>query len=77
MVKSPSMKVLFTCGYYDFATPYFDTEFTVAHLALPEDLRGNVDITYYEAGHMMYIRRADHDKLKQDLADFMQRALQQ
>ena len=77
MVKSPSMKVLFTCGYYDFATPYFDTEFTVAHLALPEDLRDNVEITYYEAGHMMYIRRADHDKLKQDLADFMQRALQQ
>jgi carboxypeptidase C (cathepsin A) len=77
MVKNPSMKVLFTCGYYDFATPYFDTEFTVAHLALPEELRENVRITYYEAGHMMYIRRADHDKLKRDIAELMRDALQQ
>ena len=76
MVKNPSMKVLFTCGYYDFATPYFDTEFTVAHLALPEDLRDNVEITYYEAGHMMYIRRADHDKLRADITSFMEEALQ-
>ncbi len=76
MVKNPSMKILFTCGYYDFATPYFDTEFTVAHLALPEDLRDNIEITYYEAGHMMYIRRADHDKLKADIKSFMEGALE-
>jgi carboxypeptidase C (cathepsin A) len=77
MVKNPTMKVLFTCGYYDFATPYFDTEFTVAHLALPEELRDNVEIAYYEAGHMMYIRRVDHDKFRRDIAEFIQGALQQ
>jgi hypothetical protein len=29
---------------------------------------------YYEAGHMMYIRKADREKLKADLAAFLRAA---
>jgi carboxypeptidase C (cathepsin A) len=75
MVRNHDLHVLFTSGYYDFATPYFDTDYTVDHLGLPEELRGNVSITYYEAGHMMYIRKADHEKFKKDVARFMERAM--
>ena len=32
MTSNPGLKVLFTSGYYDLATPYFDTPFSVAHL---------------------------------------------
>jgi carboxypeptidase C (cathepsin A) len=28
-------------------------------------------LTTYEAGHMMYIRRADHQKLKKEIAEFI------
>ncbi|HEX6861819.1 MAG TPA: peptidase S10 [Thermoanaerobaculia bacterium] len=75
MNKNPDLKVLFTCGYYDLATPYFDSVFTADHLGLPESLRGNVRLTYYESGHMMYIREADHAKLKKDIAAFLKEAV--
>ena len=74
MTRNADLKVLFTSGYYDLATPYFDTPFSVAHLGLPEELRGNVSIAYYEAGHMMYIREVDHAKFKKDVADFIRLA---
>lgn len=76
MTRNPSLKVLLTSGYYDFATPYFDSEYTVAHLGLPEELRDNVEITYYEAGHMMYIRKVDHEKFRDDLAAFIAEAVE-
>ncbi len=74
MIKNPDLKVLVASGYYDLATPYFDADYTVAHLGLPEHLRGNVETQYYESGHMMYIRQVDHKKFKKDVADFIRRA---
>lgn len=71
MVRNPDLKVLITASYYDLATPYFDAIYTVDHLGLPPELRKNVSITTYEAGHMMYIRAADHRKLKQDIVTFL------
>lgn len=55
MHKNPFMKVLICNGYYDLATPYFATEYTLDHMFLDPDLRKNITMTYYEAGHMMYI----------------------
>lgn len=75
MVRNPDLKVLLTAGYYDLATPYFDSFLTVDHLGLPPELRGNVRITTYEAGHMMYIRAADHRKLKQDIVELLQESI--
>lgn len=75
MTRNPALKILFTSGYYDLATPYFDTPFSVAQMGLPKQLRGNVTIAYFEAGHMMYIRKADHVKFKKDVADFIRGAL--
>jgi carboxypeptidase C (cathepsin A) len=48
MTRNPALKVLFTSGYYDLATPYFDTPFSVSQLGLPKPLRGNATIAYYE-----------------------------
>jgi carboxypeptidase C (cathepsin A) len=75
MVRNPDLKVLITAGYYDLATPYFDAFYTVDHLGLPPELRDHVRITTYEAGHMMYIRAADHRKLKQDILDLLRDAM--
>jgi carboxypeptidase C (cathepsin A) len=75
MMKNPSLRVLMTSGYYDMATPFFDGTYTIAHMGLPESERGRMRQTFYEAGHMMYIRAADHAKLHRDIADFFKSAL--
>lgn len=55
MRANPHLRVYIASGYYDGATPYLGTEHTVAHLAIPDELRGNIEVEYFEAGHMMYV----------------------
>jgi carboxypeptidase C (cathepsin A) len=69
--KNPHMRILIASGYYDLATPYFATEFTVAHLGLDPTLRKNIETRYYEAGHMMYVHEGCLSQLAQDLAGFI------
>ncbi|UTA48084.1 peptidase S10 [Simiduia sp. 21SJ11W-1] len=71
MLRNPDMRVFVANGYYDLATPFFATEFNFAHMNLPEALKKNVTMTYYESGHMMYIRKHDLKKLKADLDKFI------
>lgn len=73
IVKNPSLKVLVANGYYDMATPYFATEYTFNHIFLPDNLRSNVSMTYYQGGHMMYTVKSEMEKLKADVAAFYQR----
>ena len=75
MTRNPRLRVLVTSGYYDLATPYYDAFYTADHLGLPPALKGNMSIELYEAGHMMYIRKADHRKLKEDMAKFIRGAM--
>jgi carboxypeptidase C (cathepsin A) len=49
------MRVHVACGYHDAATPYFAAQHSFAHLAIPPELAGNIEFSYYEAGHMMYV----------------------
>ena len=62
-------------GYYDLATPYFATDYTVDHMQLDPELRQNLQVAYYEAGHMMYVRRQDHRKFREDYLALIERAL--
>jgi carboxypeptidase C (cathepsin A) len=55
MAKNPYMKVLVGQGYYDLATPLFATEYMIGHMNIDPVLRKNVEIKYYEAGHMFYL----------------------
>lgn len=71
MTKNPSLRVLFASGYYDLATPHFAADYTIARLGLDASLRKNIRHTYYESGHMMYIRHADLVQLKKDVAGFV------
>ncbi len=73
---NPRLKVLIASGYYDFATPYFDADFTVAHMGLPPELLKNITMAYYESGHMMYVRRSSHAKFRKDVEIFIRNALE-
>ncbi|HYN19446.1 MAG TPA: peptidase S10, partial [Thermoanaerobaculia bacterium] len=74
MSRNPALRVFVGNGYYDLATPYFATEYTFDHLAFDPGYAERITKAYYEAGHMMYVRKADREKLKRDLAEFIQSA---
>jgi len=58
-------------GYYDMATPFFATEYTMDHLFLPGNLRSHIQFEYYGAGHMMYLHNEDLTKLKANVGSFI------
>jgi carboxypeptidase C (cathepsin A) len=71
MAQNPHLRVYVASGYYDLATPYFATDYTLSHLALDASLRQNLRVSYFEAGHMMYVHRPSLLKLREDLAGFV------
>ncbi|HVF44823.1 MAG TPA: hypothetical protein VM936_17495 [Pyrinomonadaceae bacterium] len=73
--KNPYMKLFVASGYYDLATPYFATQYTLRHMGLDPSLHGSVTTTYYEAGHMMYIDARELARLKADAAAFVRNSL--
>ena len=46
----------------------------LAHLAVPAELRENVEFAYYEAGHMMYLHEPSRLDQSARLAEFVTRA---
>ncbi|MHC5062447.1 MAG: S10 family peptidase [Planctomycetota bacterium] len=70
MSKNPYLRVLVTSGYYDQATPYFAADYTFSHMGLPPELRKNLQVQYFEAGHMMYIDKASRDQMKRAVSEF-------
>jgi carboxypeptidase C (cathepsin A) len=72
MVQNPKMRVLVQQGYFDLATPYGVTAYVLDHMQLPPELRENITVEHYEAGHMMYVHPPSMAKFKQDLAAFIE-----
>ncbi len=70
---NPHMRVYVACGYFDGGTPHFAAEHSIAHLAIPDELRGNVDVAYFESGHMMYIHEPSRLEQSAQLAAFVTR----
>jgi carboxypeptidase C (cathepsin A) len=75
MIKNPYMKILVMEGYYDLATPFAAADWTMEHLNLDAKYRQNISYATYRSGHMVYIDRAEHDKMKKDLVNFMDKCL--
>ncbi len=75
MIKNPYMKILVMEGFYDLATPFAAANRTMDHLDLGPQFRQNISYATYNSGHMVYIDRAEHDKMKKDLVDFMEKCL--
>ena len=73
MARNPFLKVMVANGYYDFATPHFASDYTFDHMGVPADIRGNFTVSYYEAGHMMYVHKPSLEHLAKDLRAFVTR----
>ncbi|RJQ71618.1 peptidase S10 [Pseudonocardiaceae bacterium YIM PH 21723] len=71
MRTNPHLKVHVASGYYDGATPYHATDLTLARLPIPAELRSNIEVKYYPAGHMMYLHDESRRQQAADLAAFV------
>ncbi len=74
MRKNPRLKVFSANGLFDLATPFFITEYDLAHMELEPKLRSNIEFAYYHSGHMIYLNVDALKQLKTDLAGFYSRA---
>lgn len=68
MRQNSDLRVLAANGYYDLATPFFATELTMAQPGIDRD---RLTLTYYEAGHMMYIHEPSLEALAEDIRAFV------
>lgn len=69
--RNPHLRVFVASGRYDLGTPFSATEWTLAHLDVPNEVAQRVEHHYYDAGHMMYTRSVDLLKMKNDLAKWL------
>jgi carboxypeptidase C (cathepsin A) len=62
MKTNPKLKVLVNGGYYDLATPFYAAQYEDKHLPISEKIAANIEYSWYESGHMVYVK---NDCLKQ------------
>lgn len=71
MKRNPNLKILILNGYYDIATVFYGVEHSINHMGLDPDLKKNIIMKYYEAGHMMYTHGPSMEKFKIDVDAFI------
>jgi carboxypeptidase C (cathepsin A) len=70
--RNAHLRVFVASGRYDLGTPYSASDWSLAQLDVPTEVLARVEHHYYDAGHMMYTRQADLEKLERDLAAWLQ-----
>lgn len=75
MMKDPNLKVLILNGYFDNGTIFYGVEHTIDHLGLRPEIKENIIMKYYEAGHMMYLHDGSIGKFREDVSSFIKDAL--
>ena len=69
MRQNKDFRIFIANGYYDLATPFFATEYSMNHHGIDKE---RLTMTYYPAGHMMYIHTPSMDQLLEDMRAFLQ-----
>jgi carboxypeptidase C (cathepsin A) len=67
--QNPSFRIFVANGYYDLATPFFATEYSMNHAGIDKE---RLSMHYYRAGHMMYIHHPSLEALANDMRQFLQ-----
>lgn len=66
--ENSGLRIFVGQGWYDFATPFFAAEYALTRTGIPQD---RITYSYYDSGHMMYIRDQDRSKLSEDVRAFI------
>ncbi len=75
LTYNPDLRVFSANGYYDFATPWLATVYTLDHLNLKPDLQSHITYGFYESGHMVYLHHAALVQFHSDLESWYAQTL--
>jgi carboxypeptidase C (cathepsin A) len=73
---NPRLHVMVNGGYYDLATPFFAAVYEEKHLPIPQSLAKNIEYSWYESGHMVYVRDESLKQLHDRVAAFIKNTLE-
>jgi carboxypeptidase C (cathepsin A) len=73
MKQNPILKVQLNAGYFDLATPYFAAVYELRQLPIPRSLQDNIEMHFYESGHMVYAHEDDMKALHDNVAAFIEK----
>ncbi|HEV7716441.1 MAG TPA: hypothetical protein VGO53_12660, partial [Steroidobacteraceae bacterium] len=73
MKQNPNLKVQMNGGYFDLATPFFAAVYELGHLPIQPQLQGNIEMHFYQSGHMVYAHEPDLKALHDNVASFIAR----
>ncbi|MEP7297592.1 MAG: peptidase S10 [Burkholderiales bacterium] len=71
MQANPHMRVYVASGYYDLGTPHAAGDYTLSHLGLRAGVPHNIQVSYFESGHMMYIHQPSLARMAKELRAFV------
>jgi carboxypeptidase C (cathepsin A) len=74
MHANAHMRVYVASGYFDLATPHAAGDYTLAHLGLRDGQWKKLAVSYFEAGHMMYIHQPSRERMARELRAFVSAA---
>lgn len=75
--KNPYLRLFVASGFYDLATPYTATRYTLSHLPLDGETRDTLRTEDYPVGHMVYLEQTVLAKLRADVGAFVREATAQ
>ena len=71
MQANPHLRVYVASGLYDLGTPHAAGDYTLNHLGLRGEALDRVAVSYFEAGHMMYIHQPSLTRMAKELRAFV------
>ncbi|MEQ8423813.1 MAG: carboxypeptidase, partial [Cyclobacteriaceae bacterium] len=71
MAQNPYLNVMFQSGYYDGATTYFNSKYSMWNLDPSGKLKNRLSWKGYRSGHMMYLRSEDLTNANDDVREFI------
>ncbi len=72
MQQNPNLKVMMNGGYYDLATPFFAAQYELEQLPMQASLQRNIEVHYYESGHMVYAHEPSLKAIHDNVAAFVE-----
>ena len=70
LTLNPQLAVFSENGFHDLATPFFNTEKQLARLQTVPGLNPNLQVSFFQGGHMTYLDDTGRPQMKADLTRF-------
>jgi carboxypeptidase C (cathepsin A) len=74
MANDPGLELMVNNGYFDMATPFYATEYTLRHTPLPKNAWKRITTDYYHCGHMLYLNPKVLPVLNHNINQFIAKA---